>query len=78
MYSAYILSCVLPISELYINMTKEEKRKLYKCGKKFKQLEDIATWQHFYQENKKSLKKAGDCISPKVFTIFFFSLFLNN
>nr|XP_022332441.1 O-acetyl-ADP-ribose deacetylase MACROD2-like isoform X2 [Crassostrea virginica] len=44
--------------ELYINMTKEEKRKLYKCGKKFKQLEDIATWQHFYQENKKRLKKS--------------------
>lgn len=61
--------CVLPISELYINMTKEEKRKLYKCGKKFKQLEDIATWQHFYQENKKRLKKSGDCNSEKVFTI---------
>ena len=61
--------CVLPISELYINMTKEEKRKLYKCGNQFKQLEDIATWQHFYQENKKRLKKSGDCNSEKVFTI---------
>jgi hypothetical protein len=44
---------------MFLKMPREEKRKLYKCGKKFKQLEDVPTWSEFYSENKDRLKKAG-------------------
>lgn len=40
-------------------MPLEEKRKLYKCGKKLKLLDDVPTWPDFYQQNENRLKKAG-------------------
>lgn len=39
-------------------MSLEEKRKLYKCGKKLKLLDDVPNWPDFYQQNKNRLKKA--------------------
>ncbi|XP_062576172.1 ADP-ribose glycohydrolase MACROD2-like isoform X1 [Saccostrea cucullata] len=50
---------VLSDKEKFLNMKKEEKRKLYKCGKKFKQLNDIPTWPDFYNEHKERMKKAA-------------------
>lgn len=44
--------------EKSLNMSLEEKRKLYKCGKKLKLLDDVPNWPDFYQENKNRLKKA--------------------
>lgn len=41
-------------------MSLEEKRKLYKCGKKLKLLDDVPNWPDFYQQNKNRLKKAGN------------------
>lgn len=49
----------MPISERFLSMPLEEKRKLYKCGKKLKLLDDVPTWPDFYQQNENRLKKAG-------------------
>lgn len=53
-------NCILPISERFLCMSLEEKRKLYKCGKKLKLLDDVPNWPDFYQQNKNRLKKAGN------------------
>ncbi|XP_052701881.1 ADP-ribose glycohydrolase MACROD2-like [Crassostrea angulata] len=44
--------------ERFLSMPLEEKRKLYKCGKKLKLLDDVPTWPDFYQQNENRLKKA--------------------
>lgn len=49
----------MPISERFLSMPLEEKRKFYKCGKKLKLLDDVPTWPDFYQQNENRLKKAG-------------------
>ncbi|KAK3092870.1 hypothetical protein FSP39_008095 [Pinctada imbricata] len=39
-------------------MTKEEKRKLYKCGRNFKDLNDVPTWPEYFEKKKDKLLKA--------------------
>lgn len=53
------LSHILPFPTLAnaIAMTREDKRKLYKCGQRFKTLENISTWERCYNENKTTLVK---------------------
>lgn len=36
------------ILERFLSMLLEEKRKLYKCGKKLKLLDDVLIWLDFY------------------------------
>ncbi|XP_048732445.2 ADP-ribose glycohydrolase MACROD2-like [Ostrea edulis] len=49
---------VISDRDKFLEMSKGDKRKLYKCGKKFKQLDDVPTWSEFYSEHKDRLKKA--------------------
>lgn len=58
-HRTYNNNCIMPISERFLSMPLEEKRKLYKCGKKLKLLDDVPTWPDFYQQNENRLKKAG-------------------
>ena len=39
-------------------MKVEEKRKLYKCGKKYKELKDVPTWPEYFEEKKEKLLRA--------------------
>ena len=32
-----------------------DKRKIYKCGNKYKTLEDVSTWEKYFQADKESL-----------------------
>ncbi|KAL3872956.1 hypothetical protein ACJMK2_036125 [Sinanodonta woodiana] len=43
--------------EFYLHMSLEEKRKLYKCSKKYKILKDILTWDEYYHKYKADLLK---------------------
>lgn len=44
----------------YINMSKEEKRKLYKCKNDYITLDEILTWPQFYSDEKLNDENTGE------------------
>ncbi|XP_064604037.1 ADP-ribose glycohydrolase MACROD2-like [Liolophura sinensis] len=58
--------------EKYLKMSKEEKRKLYKCGSKYTSHEDIPTWPEYFMANQEkhriSVRKHNSSIkvNPKL------------
>ena len=44
----------------YTNMSKEEKRKLYKCKNDYITLDEILTWPQFYSDEKLNDENTGE------------------
>ena len=47
-------------AEKFMSMTKEEKRKLYKCQDKYVEIKSVLSWPEYYEENKEQLGEDGE------------------